>query len=102
VDSGYFLQPTTNNQQLKSHTIAGGAAHSFRRRGFEFDSDPSFYCGLTEQESLNPVKQVLDILGESLQTVRYDPLGHYHFPEASFPVYSNPERSHHSVLKVTN
>ncbi|MBW4671956.1 MAG: NAD(P)/FAD-dependent oxidoreductase [Cyanomargarita calcarea GSE-NOS-MK-12-04C] len=86
---------------LESHTIAGGAAHSFRRRGFEFDSGPSFYCGLTEQESLNPVKQVLDILGESLEAVRYDPLGHYHFPEASFPVYSNPERYRHEVLKIT-
>jgi len=48
------------------------------------------------------VKQVLDILGESLQAVRYDPFGHYHFPEASFPVYSNAERSRRSVLKVTN
>jgi carotene isomerase len=86
---------------LESHTIAGGAAHSFRRRGFEFDSGPSFYCGLTQQESLNPVKQVLDILGESLQAVRYDPLGHYHFPEASFPVYSNAERYRHEVLKIT-
>ncbi|MEO1183817.1 MAG: FAD-dependent oxidoreductase, partial [Cyanobacteria bacterium J06636_27] len=29
----------------ESHTVAGGAAHSFRRQGFEFDSGPSFYCG---------------------------------------------------------
>jgi phytoene dehydrogenase-like protein len=46
----------------ESHNIAGSAAYSFRRRGFEFDSGPSFYCGLTGNESLNPVKQVLDIL----------------------------------------
>ncbi len=26
----------------ESHTIAGSVAHSFRRRGFEFDSGPSF------------------------------------------------------------
>jgi phytoene dehydrogenase-like protein len=45
----------------ESHTIPGGAAHNFKRRGFEFDSGPSFYCGLTDAQSLNPVKQVLDI-----------------------------------------
>lgn len=30
----------------ESHTIAGGAAHSFRRGKFEFDSGPSLYCAL--------------------------------------------------------
>jgi len=29
----------------ESHGIAGGAAHSFFRQGFKFDSGPSFYCG---------------------------------------------------------
>lgn len=85
----------------ESHTIAGGAAHSFRRRGFEFDSGPSFYCGLTGTQSLNPVKQVLDILGESLETIRYDPLGHYHFPEGSFPVYCDTHRYQQEVAKIT-
>jgi phytoene dehydrogenase-like protein len=85
----------------ESHTVFGGAAHSFKRQGFEFDSGPSFYCGLTGTESLNPVKQVLDILGESLQTVTYDPLGHYHFPEGSFPVYSNLQRYQDEVAKIS-
>ncbi|RCJ20738.1 all-trans-retinol 13,14-reductase [Nostoc minutum NIES-26] len=85
----------------ESHTIAGGAAHSFRRRGFEFDSGPSFYCGLTNSQSLNPVKQVLDVLGESLQVIPYDPLGHYHFPEGTFAVYSNAERYREEVAKIT-
>ncbi|MFH7026483.1 MAG: phytoene desaturase family protein [Heteroscytonema crispum UTEX LB 1556] len=85
----------------ESHTIAGGAAHSFRRRGFEFDSGPSFYCGLSERASLNPVKQVLDVLGESLQATRYDPLGHYHFPEGCFAVYSNGDRYREEVTKFT-
>ncbi|MBE9050645.1 FAD-dependent oxidoreductase [Nostocales cyanobacterium LEGE 11386] len=85
----------------ESHTIPGGAAHSFRRRGFEFDSGPSFYCGLTAAQSLNPVKQVLDVLGESLQVIPYDPLGHYHFPEAIFAVYSNTEKYRHEVHKIT-
>jgi carotene isomerase len=85
----------------ESHTIAGGAAHSFRRRGFEFDSGPSFYCGLTGANSLNPVKQVLDILGESLDAVGYDPLGHYHFPENTLPIYSDNSRYLQEVYKIT-
>ncbi|MFN6566400.1 NAD(P)/FAD-dependent oxidoreductase [Dendronalium sp. ChiSLP03b] len=84
----------------ESHTIAGGAAHSFRRRGFEFDSGPSFYCGLTNSH-LNPVKQVLDVLGESLQVIPYNPLGHYHFPEGTFAVYSNADRYREEVAKIT-
>jgi carotene isomerase len=85
----------------ESHTIAGGAVHAFRRRGFEFDSGSSFYCGLSDAHSLNPVKQVLDILGEFVQTVPYDPLGYYHFPEGSFPVYSNVELYRNEVAKIT-
>ncbi|WP_427162901.1 phytoene desaturase family protein [Aliinostoc sp. HNIBRCY26] len=85
----------------ESHTMAGGAAHSFRRRGFEFDSGPSFYCGLTGKDSLNPIKQVLDALGESIQVIPYDPLGHYHFPEASLAVYSNPAQYHQELHKIT-
>ncbi|MEO1559002.1 MAG: NAD(P)/FAD-dependent oxidoreductase [Cyanobacteria bacterium J06632_19] len=85
----------------ESHTVAGGAAHNFRRQGFEFDSGPSFYCGLSDARSLNPVKQVLDILEESLQTVPYDPLGHYHFPEGCFAVYGNYQRYREEVAKIT-
>ncbi|BAZ53695.1 amine oxidase [Nostoc sp. NIES-4103] len=85
----------------ESHTIPGGAAHSFRRRGFEFDSGPSFYCGLTNAQSLNPLKQVLDVLGESLQVIPYDPLGHYHFLEGTFAVYSNAERYREELAKFT-
>lgn len=84
----------------ESHAIAGGAAHSFARRGFTFDSGPSFYCGLSDPRSLNPVRQVLDVLGESIQTVTYDPLGHYHFPEGKFPVYSNGKRYRDAVAKI--
>lgn len=53
----------------ESHIIAGGAAHSFSRQGFHFDSGPSFYCGLTDRNSRNPLRQVLDILGESVDAI---------------------------------
>ncbi|MBE9227061.1 FAD-dependent oxidoreductase [Phormidium sp. LEGE 05292] len=85
----------------ESHAIAGGAAHSFSRRGFHFDSGPSFYCGLNNPKSLNPLRQVLAVLGESLPTISYDPLGHYHFPECTFPVYSNSERYREELAKIT-
>ena len=85
----------------ESHSIAGGAAHSFSRRGFEFDSGPSFYSGLSDPRSLNPLRQVLEVLGESLPTVSYDPLGHYHFPQVTFPVYSNLERYRQAVAQIT-
>ncbi|MEG4342195.1 NAD(P)/FAD-dependent oxidoreductase [Microcoleus sp. A003_D6] len=83
----------------ESHTIAGGAAHSFSRRGFHFDSGPSFYCGLTDPQSLNPLRQVLNILEESIATISYDPLGHYHFPEGSLPVYADARNYLDGVAK---
>lgn len=86
----------------ESHSIAGGAAHSFKRRGFEFDSGPSFYCGLGhDRPSLNPLRQVLDVLGESLEVVPYDPMGHYHFPEGTFAVYSDGEKYRETVAQIT-
>lgn len=86
----------------ESHAIPGGAAHSFSRRGFEFDSGPSFYSGIGNQRpSLNPLRQVLDILGESLETVPYDPLGYFHFPEGTFPAYSNLDDYQRAVAEFT-
>ncbi len=83
----------------ESHTIAGGAAHSFSRRGFHFDSGPSFYCGLTDRQSLNPLSQVLNMLEESIATISYDPLGHYHFPEGTLPIYANARNYLDAVAK---
>lgn len=85
----------------ESHTIAGGAAHSFSRQGFYFDSGPSFYCGLNDSHSRNPLRQVLNVLEETLPAVAYDPLGHYHFPEGTLPVYSQQERYLEAVGKFT-
>ncbi|MEM1168509.1 MAG: NAD(P)/FAD-dependent oxidoreductase [Cyanobacteria bacterium P01_H01_bin.35] len=85
----------------ESHSIPGGAAHCFSRQGFHFDSGPSFYCGLADPHSLNPLQKVLSILGESIETVVYDPLGHYHFPEGSLPVYANDSAYLEAVAKFT-
>lgn len=85
----------------ESHTIAGGAAHSFERNGFHFDSGPSFYCGLADHHSINPLRQVLEVLGEAVPAVAYDPFGHYHFPDRTFPVYGNSERYRATIAEIT-
>lgn len=52
----------------------GGAAHSFDVRGFKFDAGPSFFLGLTGERgtSPNPLKQVLDAVGEKVECKQYD------------------------------
>lgn len=85
----------------ESHAIPGGAAHSFSRQGFCFDSGPSFYAGLSDVHSLNPLRQVLDAIEESVDAVVYDPLGHYHFPDGTVPIYANAERYRATIAQVT-
>jgi phytoene dehydrogenase-like protein len=61
---------------LESHYAPGGVAHGFDVKNeagkFHFDTGPSFFCGLSTEGSLNPVKMVLDALGESVQCTSYD------------------------------
>ncbi len=67
----------------ESHSIAGGAAHSFDRNGFKFDSGPSLYSGLSYSPSPNPLRQVLDAIEEDLEWVNYDTWGCL-LPEGTF------------------
>lgn len=39
---------------IESYSLPGGAAHSFERNGFKFDSGPSLYSGLSYRPSSNP------------------------------------------------
>lgn len=59
----------------ESHAIAGGAAHGFEYNGFKFDSGPSLYSGLSSSPSPNPLRQVLDAIGEELPCLTYDTWG---------------------------
>ncbi|MBE9062147.1 FAD-dependent oxidoreductase [cf. Phormidesmis sp. LEGE 11477] len=85
----------------ESHTLPGGAAHAFTRQyqgqSFTFDSGPSFYCGLGEAGSANPLTQVLAVLGESLETIPYEPFGYYHLPEGTLPVYGNAQKYQQAI-----
>lgn len=59
----------------ESHSEAGGAAHGFEYKGFKFDSGPSLYSGLSYSPSTNPLKQVLDAIGESVPCLTYNTWG---------------------------
>ncbi len=59
----------------ESHSIPGGAAHAFERQGFKFDSGPSLYSGLSYSPSPNPLRQVLDAIGEDVPWVTYNKWG---------------------------
>lgn len=59
----------------ESHSIPGGAAHSFEYRGYKFDSGPSLYSGLSYSPSPNPLRQVLDAIEEDLSWANYDTWG---------------------------
>lgn len=86
----------------ESHSIPGGAAHSFKRKGFTFDSGPSFYAGIgSQQTSLNPLQQVLRALGEKLDTIPYDPLGEFHFPEGTFFAYQDNDQYCREIAKIS-
>jgi carotene isomerase len=67
----------------ESHSIPGGAAHAFERGGFTFDSGPSLYSGLSYSPSPNPLRHVLDAIGEELPCLTYDAWGCW-LPEGNF------------------
>ncbi|NEP36751.1 FAD-dependent oxidoreductase, partial [Moorena sp. SIO3B2] len=67
----------------ESHSIPGGAAHAFERNGFKFDSGPSLYSGLSYSPSSNPLRQLLDAIGEDLSWETYKTWG-CRLPEGDF------------------
>ncbi len=85
----------------ESHSIPGGAAHAFVREGFHFDSGPSFYCGLADPKSLNPLRQICAVLDEPIAAKPYDPLGFYHFPDRTLPIFGNADRYQAELAKFT-
>ncbi len=66
----------------ESHSIPGGAAHRFTRNGYTFDSGPSLISGLS-QPSSNPLRHVLDAIGETVPCHTYDTWG-CRLPEGDF------------------
>ena len=67
----------------ESHSLVGGAAHGFERDGYHFDSGPSLYSGLSYSPSPNPLRQVLDAIGEDVAWANYETWG-CRLPEGDF------------------
>jgi len=81
---------------LESHSETGGCAHGFTLRGpdnegknsgiYKFDTGPSFFSGLNPNippKSSNPLRTILDYVGESVDCIPYETFGLV-FPEGEF------------------
>jgi phytoene dehydrogenase-like protein len=60
---------------LESHDAPGGAAHTWTRKGFHFESGPSLYSGFSMERSPNPLKNIFQITGEDCEWITYDRWG---------------------------
>jgi len=81
----------------ESHYAPGGAAHAFEKEGFHFESGPSFFTGFSSDDSSNPLRQILQLLGEKIETVQYD-RWMTHLPEGPF-VSSSDRKVHYDQLR---
>ncbi|CAB9503742.1 Prolycopene isomerase, chloroplastic [Seminavis robusta] len=75
---------------LESHYSPGGAAHGFSVKhstgAYHFDTGPSFFSGLNpnlKAKASNPLRTILDAIGESVECVPYTSFG-LKFPEGDF------------------
>ena len=77
---------------LESHYAPGGAAHGFRVKDptaggeFVFDTGPSFFSGLNPNlpsKASNPLRTVLDAIGEEVECIPYESFG-LKFPEGDY------------------
>ncbi|CAM9714526.1 unnamed protein product [Discosporangium mesarthrocarpum] len=55
----------------ESHTQPGGCAHGFERGGYKFDSGPSLFSGMSISPTPNPLKHVLNAIGEDVEWLTY-------------------------------
>ena len=87
---------------LESHYAPGGAAHGYSvysgeaNGTFVFDTGPSFFSGLdpnSKAKSSNPLRTILDVVGERVECTPYTTFG-LKFPEGDFthsPDFGRPD-----------
>ena len=76
---------------FESHYAPGGCAHGYTARSkdgceFQFDTGPSFFSGLNPTipaKSSNPLRTILDAIGEEVECIPYETFG-LKFPEGDF------------------
>jgi phytoene dehydrogenase-like protein len=85
----------------ESHDRIGGCAHGFERRtaagSFHFDSGPSLFSGCSAPSS-NPLRQVLDAVGETPEWASYDEWVMY-LPEGEFRTRSGDRAAFEAELR---
>jgi phytoene dehydrogenase-like protein len=78
----------------ESHSVIGGATHSFTRQGYHFESGPSLYSGLKSRgPQANPLGLVLQAVGANVDIVTYD-VWNVYLPELEwkkFPAKVGPD-----------
>ena len=56
---------------LEAHSKPGGAAHSFTKNGYKFESGPSLWSGIGTWPTANPLGQVLKALNQKVELINY-------------------------------
>jgi len=67
----------------EAHSKPGGVAHSFKHKGYTFESGPSLWSGLDSKNTYNPLGTILNLLNEEVHLYKYKGWKVL-FPEASF------------------
>lgn len=60
---------------VESHYHCGGAAHAFEIDGFNFDSGPSLFSGLSAEASPNPLLHIFQAIDEKVEWLTYNTWG---------------------------
>ena len=55
----------------EAHSKPGGVAHSFKKKGYTFESGPSLWSGIGKWPTTNPLGQILKLLGEEVELIKY-------------------------------
>ena len=55
----------------EAHSQPGGVAHSFKKKGYTFESGPSLWSGIGKWPTNNPLGQVLKLLDEDVELIKY-------------------------------
>ena len=55
----------------EAHSLPGGVAHSFKRKGYTFESGPSLWSGIGRWPTTNPLGQILKLLNEEVELFQY-------------------------------
>ncbi len=67
----------------EAHSQPGGVAHSFKLKGYKFESGPSLWSGISRWPTTNPLGQILRLLDEKVELLKYQGW-HVSVPEGTF------------------